>query len=495
MTNTPSLLNLCFLALKNHILYGDDDGIVQVIYELPTELFDGLLKQLPALALHKLQLQMPSEYQTDFDLDYDCSGNGRKRVRYGKFDIAWKVLYHSRWPEAVKNSQVNLLSWKSVLECEATCDWQQKYSKTVLECEAVCDWQQKYWEMHLQNCFDAAAERAMLPSFDGCVGEVHIPGALIKIIGYEELANDSMHDYSRLRSHCQEFGCYVRALRLQNVFCNKETCLLLANSKLQDLLLRRISSDKHLDGLCLILNQNRETITSLEFVNCKISLAFLEAICCALDMEGTQAHKVKNFSVKASRVLEANPTSLPLKLVSFLSSRSLESLSFCEDHIGRNFAKLTLMALLDASSALSTLELSDNNISGWLSDFHCNSSHQALSSYNTTKSLQSLRVLNLRGNNLQRSDMEDLRSALTHMPVLETLDLADNSFEDDGIKCLIPYIAKSSEHFSLTTLNLKNCKLSSTGVTELLEVLLAIKCPLTSLSLADNDLGRETSLY
>lgn len=30
--------------------------------------------------------------------------------------------------------------------------------------------------------------------------------------------------------------------------------------------------------------------------------------------------------------------------------------------------------------------------------------------------------------------MEDLRSALTHMPVLETLDLADNSFEDDGIK-------------------------------------------------------------
>lgn len=76
-----------------------------------------------------------------------------------------------------------------------------------------------------------------------------------------------------------------------------------------------------LDGLCLILNQNRETITSLEFVNCKISLAFLEAICCALDMEGTQAHKVKNFSVKASRVLEANPASLPLKLVSFLSSR------------------------------------------------------------------------------------------------------------------------------------------------------------------------------
>lgn len=29
------------------------------------------------------------------------------------------------------------------------------------------------------SCFDAAAERAMLPSFDGCVGEVHIPGSLV----------------------------------------------------------------------------------------------------------------------------------------------------------------------------------------------------------------------------------------------------------------------------------------------------------------------------
>ena len=30
--------------------------------------------------------------------------------------------------------------------------------------------------------------------------------------------------------------------------------------------------------------------------------------------------------------------------------------------------------------------------------------------------------------------MEDLRCALIHMPVLETLDLADNYIEDDGIK-------------------------------------------------------------
>ncbi|KAL2945480.1 Ran GTPase-activating protein 1 [Bienertia sinuspersici] len=76
------------------------------------------------------------------------------------------------------------------------------------------------------------------------------------------------------------------------------------------------------------------------------------------------------------------------------------------------------------------------------------------------------------------------------MPVLETLDLSDNPFEDEGIKHLIPYFVKSPEHFSLASLNLKNCILSCNGATELLEVLLALKYPLTSLSLADNYLGR-----
>jgi len=40
----------------------------------------------------------------------------------------------------------------------------------------------------------------------------------------------------------------------------------------------------------------------------------------------------------------------------------------------------------------------------------------------------------LRGNNLCKNDMEDLRCALVHMPVLEILDLADNPIQDEGIK-------------------------------------------------------------
>lgn len=333
------------------------------------------------------------------------------------------------------------------------------------------------------------AERAMLPSFDGYIGEIIIPGALIKAIGFQKKC--SVHVYSRLRDHCRGFGSYVRFLRLPNVFCNAETCHLLANSRLQGLFVRRICSKMHVDGLCKILYQNRKTITSLQFVNCNISLDFFDAICDCLAMEGSPIYGVKHFAVRSSKLIESNPASLPQKLVSFLSSRSLEYLSFCDDHIGRNYAKLTLMTILDTSSALSTLELSDNNISGWLSDFRCKSANQTSLSREMSKSLQSLRVLNLRGNNLCKNDMEDLRCALVHMPVLEILDLADNPIRDEGIKSLIPWFVKTVEHVPLVSLVLKNCNLSCGGASELLEVLLELKYPLTSLSLADNDLGSQ----
>uniref|UniRef100_A0A7C9A5W1 Uncharacterized protein n=1 Tax=Opuntia streptacantha TaxID=393608 RepID=A0A7C9A5W1_OPUST len=208
MAEVPSLLTLCLDALKDHILYGDDDdddGVLQGIYELPAELFDCLLRQLPALALHKLQSQMPSEVQSDFDIDYACAGSGRKRTRHGKFDAAWKVLFYLRWPELTEHLPYDPLAGKNVMECES-----------------INDWRQKYWEMHVQNCFDAAAERAMLPSFDGRIGEIIVPDALIKAIGFQKKC--SVYVYSRLHDHCQGFGAYTRFLRLPNVFCNVETC-------------------------------------------------------------------------------------------------------------------------------------------------------------------------------------------------------------------------------------------------------------------------------
>ncbi|KAL9235681.1 hypothetical protein vseg_010422 [Gypsophila vaccaria] len=481
MLKPPSLVNLCACSLKSYLLYGFDDDdddddeirVYQGIYELPTELFDCLIDQFPAVALHKLQNQMPSEKQNEF-IEYDCCGNGRKRVRYGKFDRAWKALFCQRWPKNVEQSQVKSLG--------KTTEGQR---------ETFCDWQQRYWQMHLQNCFDAAAERAMLPSFAQCVGLVELPGALIKAIVHEERTKFLNQDFSRLRSHCLNFGHYMRCLRLQNVFLNAETCHLMASSKLKGLIVNRVCSQMHVEGLCMILNQNKETLESLEFTNCRVSSSFVEEICQSFCVKGTEMHGIKHFAVKSSKFLEANPTCLPPKLLTFISSRSLESLELSDVRIGGNCAKLMFSTLIDASSALSVLDLSDNNISGWLSTFHYDLSNQSLASQDISKSLRSLLVLNLRGNNLRKSDMDDLRSALVYMPVLKTLDLADNPIEDDGIKSLIPYFVKTMEQVPLASLNLKNCKLSCSGATELLEVLLASKYPLSSLSLADNDLGSQ----
>ncbi|GAB4833661.1 hypothetical protein Ancab_031906 [Ancistrocladus abbreviatus] len=226
----------------------------------------------------------------------------------------------------------------------------------------------------------------------------------------------------------------------------------------------------------VILSQNSETITSLEFVNCKLSSSFIDAICYSLFLKGKQSHGVKQFTIQASKFIDANMNSLPDKFVSFLSSeRSLSSLSLCDNHLQRSFAKLALKTLLDASSNLSSLDLSENN---------------PQFSLEISKSLRSLRVLNLRGNNLHKNDAEDLKFALVHMPVLETLDLSDNPIGDGGIKlvgCL------TGEHYSLANLNLKNCMLSCDGVTELLEVLTKLKYTLTSLSIAKTELNFTTA--
>ncbi|GAB4824835.1 hypothetical protein Ancab_007705 [Ancistrocladus abbreviatus] len=192
---------------------------------------------------------------------------------------------------------------------------------------------------------------------------------------------------------------------------------LLRNSKLQGLTFRRVFTKEQVGGLCRILSQNSETITSLEFVNCKLSSSFIDAICDSLFLKGKQSHGVKQFTIQASKFTDANMNSLPDKFVSFLSSG--------------------------------------------------------------------------RGNNLHKNDAEDLKFALVHMPVLETLDLSDNPIGDGGIRSLIPYFSQTGEHYSLANLNLKNCMLSCDGVTELLEVLTKFKYTLTSLSIADNHLGSQ----
>ncbi|XVE78035.1 hypothetical protein DITRI_Ditri13aG0111800 [Diplodiscus trichospermus] len=461
MVKVPSLVSLSIDAVKGELLHGDD--LLPHVYELPPELFNSLVKCLPPLALQKLQSEMPFKNYDDCDSTSDDFKNGRKRGRNGNFDTAWKALFKLRWPDLV-------------------------------DCVQPVDWQQIYWETHVQNCLDEAAELALRPSFSGFLGEIQISENILKYIGYADHMSNSASDYMKLSYHCQQFGCYTRCLRLQNVFCLVESCQLLRNSKLQSLVVRRIRSLEHVDGLCKLLGQNCRTLISLEFVHCKLSSSFMEAIYGSLNLRDAETCQLQHFSVSTSSFHETDPSSLAHRLASFLSSgRSLRSLKLCDNELDWNFSRTVFSTLLDASSSISSLDLSENNIAGWLSNFNRRSS-VFLSSSGEAKSLPSLRILNLRGNDLRKDDAVSLRYALVHMPSLEILDLSDNPIEDDGIRSLIPYFAEASKKCSpLADLNLEKCELSCEGVTQLLDALSTLGRPLKSLSIADNGLGSQVA--
>ncbi|XP_010540943.1 PREDICTED: protein NLRC3 isoform X2 [Tarenaya hassleriana] len=453
MEKAPSLVFLCIQSIKTQLLRGCDNPIPDV-YELPPHLFGDLIAQLPALALQNLQTDMPFKSWDDYELTDDCLKSGRKRGRNEKFHRAWKKLFKLRWPELVDSAKSG-------------------------------DWQQIYWERHLQNCLDEAAEAALRPLFSGRIGCINISDNILRYICHEDHANFRNCDCTELSFHFMKFGSYARCLRLLNVFCNTETCELMRACKLQSLVIRWIRSEEHVEPLCKLLTQNLETLNSLELIHCKLSPSVMNAICTSLLEKDMHTNGMQHFSIKTSS-LEMDPVSFPSAFISFLKSgRSLLSLKFCDSLLDGHFARTVFSVLLDSSSNLSSLDLSENNISGWLSTFNWRSAADSLLA---ERSLRSLHVLSLRGNDLNKSDAENLAHALVHMPNLETLDLSDNPIEDDGIRSLISYFTNHPE-YPLANLNLENCELSCDGVIDLLDSLSLLEKPLKSLSIADNALG------
>lgn len=457
MAEAPSLLFLCTALLRDEIVQRGD--VPPAVYDLPPDLLDTLALQLPPLALQNLQSGMPFELQNEDEHDNDCLKGGRKRRRYCNFNLAWKKNFNLRWSKLTDTTQ-------------------------------PVDWQQRYWERHLQSCLDEAAEIASLPSFSKCIGEIEMSDSVLKYIASEGFAHFWCAKYRKLSYNCQQFGCYALCLSLQSVFCVSEICHILRSCKLQTLVLRWIRFQEQVNGLCKLLNQNRETLTCLELIHCKLSSTSVNSVCNAL-IHNRKTHGILQFSINASYFDETDPVALPSGLVSFLSSgRHLYSIKLCENDLGKNFGKLVFRTLLDASSCLSILDLSENNMAGWLSNFNRRSLTGIPTFSMVGKSLQSLRVLNLRGNELRKDDADNLRYALAHMPNLEFLDISDNPIEDDGIRNLIPYFIEATERsFPLADLNLENCELSCDGVTQLLHVLSTLRKPLRSLSVADNSLG------
>uniref|UniRef100_A0A0E0GRB8 F-box domain-containing protein n=1 Tax=Oryza nivara TaxID=4536 RepID=A0A0E0GRB8_ORYNI len=284
-------------------------------------------------------------------------------------------------------------------------------------------------------------------------------------------------------------------LRLQSVLCTAEISDLLQGSKLEKLMFVRIISDLEVNGVCILLSCHAETLLSLEFIHCQLSPAVMDKICNSVLQKGSVNHGIQNFSIKSSRICESNTLNISAGLLDFLSmGKSLQWLSLNDTKMQPLFAKIIVHTLLGSSSGIRTLEISENNIAGWLKTmdkrFACFSS--ALES---NISLNSLTLLNLRGNNLNKGDIEDLCKILVKMPNLRDLDISDNPIMDKGIRLLICFISRTlRKEKSLSRLRAENCDLTNIGVTELLECLSSVSEPLNLLSIADNHLGSSVAV-
>ncbi|XP_039835993.1 uncharacterized protein LOC120696979 isoform X2 [Panicum virgatum] len=424
----------------------DDDhlGPEQVAEALPWELVDLLASRLPPAALESLHHAAHARCCSSADTTAGLGGQdghrrGIKRSRCEDFNTAWQSLFKLRWPLGVKPGHDSVVT---------------------------VDWQQQYWEKHLQECLDEATESALLPSFRGGIGELSISAKIMNSIYHCE---DISQQKSRLTYQFSRFGCYARCLRLQGVLCTAET---------------------YVDGVCLLLSCHVETLLSLEFIHCQLYPAVMEKICVAVLQKGSQSHGIKQLRIISSPICETRPLTISAGLLNFLSSaKSLHLLSLHDSKMQPSFAQMLIHTLLESSCGLQTLEISDNNIPGWLSKMNRSSTSSSLA-LKSDISLNSLSILNLRNNNLQKDDVADLHKILIKLPNLRDLDISCNPIMDEGIRSLFPFISWAIEKENpLLRLNVENCDLSSIGVSKLLECLTSVKQPLDMLSLADNPLG------
>ena len=70
----------------------------------------------------------------------------------------------------------------------------------------------------------------------------------------------------------------------------------------------------------MLLNQNKESLLSLEFVHCQLSPVSVNQICSSVYKEGTEIHGIQHLCIKSSFIFESKSSSIPAGLSSFLSS-------------------------------------------------------------------------------------------------------------------------------------------------------------------------------
>ncbi|KAL9662114.1 hypothetical protein QQ045_026942 [Rhodiola kirilowii] len=453
----PSLVALCTEELKNRILL-DEDYNVEDLCEFPPHLFEPLVMCLPPAALENFEQRCKSSRKSkgggDRDTD-EISSEMKKFKRSGLFDEAWRNLFEKRF-------------WAPDLLLRPEPP----------ELEIYDDWQQAYWQRHLQECINLATEQVFQSSYKGHLSQVPMPSKLLDLIGYKGAPSPSISKFMMVSHHCQQYGQYARCLRIRNVICIPELCDLLKTTELKGLILRRIRAYDEVVALCGLLKQNIKSLISLHFVDSALSSSDTECICLSLCSKELGRHLLQHITVANSCF--PNPDGFEPFL--FLG-RSLRSISISNTRISQDFAERLFNILLDTSSSVEDLNLSENGISGWFSK---------LKQRTPKDSLKSLRKLSLRGNNVQKMEIDDLKFSLNFLPNLDMLDLKDNPIGDEGIGSLISCISEMAERSCfLKHLKLDNCLLSSDGAAHLLETLSSMKNQLLSLSIADNNLGSQ----
>ncbi|KAG0472973.1 hypothetical protein HPP92_014830 [Vanilla planifolia] len=259
MEGIPSLFSLCMNRISWNIMHGLEQA--NDLLELPLHLLDGFLISLPPLALQNIY-ELSVSFQNPEASTVNIVDNGKKRQR-ANLNSAWERFYKQRWPENIKKKNVF-----SSMEADHFVEVD------------VIDWQQLYWERHLQECLDAATEQALLPAFDCDVAELEIPGNIMSSIGHFGSDNCPVPSYCSIVT---SLGVISSSLLLLNVsggsgseangwlkrfyYANYIVIIgekeLLRASKLQGLVLQRITSRRHVDGVCKLINQHRENLEGL----------------------------------------------------------------------------------------------------------------------------------------------------------------------------------------------------------------------------------------
>eukprot|EP00249_Psilotum_nudum_P011049 c22938_g1_i2 orf=462-2096(-) len=482
--DVPSLQQLCKRALVASVIH-EPRMWRDLNYSLPPDLVSSVLVSVTPIALQVLQEQLKESHQ-EFSKQSGTFRSKRKYVEVFEstqlccYNSAWKIQANKRWPLGIKKRYCNALS-SSELDLLG-----------ITEDESEVDWQQRYWEAHLQECLNEAAAQASAPFYEGSIGDVILPDGLLAHIGlqYVNTYGVSAFEFSALKYHFCRFGQYARYLRIRSVLCSSELINLLISARLQHVAFYSVTHASHVEGLCLLLRQNKESLRAVEFHYCKFSSSALLRVAESMTLGDEPTHFLHHFFVISSS-LSIQDDRLSGSASGFVkllhSCRYLQSAIFFDNQLDSLDASRIFFVLLQAASSLSILHVSENELEGLfvmellksLSSIQCSNLNQGCVSF-------PLKVLDLRSNSLDSIAIQGLSVCLKFMPLLEQLNLSDNPIEDDGIRALVPYL----QEVSLLELNVSSCGLSSAGVSALLEALLLSKQSLKCLSMAHNCLGR-----